>query len=61
MEISVFLCEGPIFYFYIFTFMQRVKVFLLFLFILSFRMHHVVWKDLGAYVQLNIDSMSYYC
>ena len=55
------LCEGPIFYFYVFSFMQRVKVFLLFLFIYSFGKHHVVRKDLGAYVQLNIDSMSYYC
>ena len=27
----------------------------------SFGKHHVVRKDLGTYVQLNIDSMSYYC
>ena len=27
----------------------------------SFGKHHVVGKDLGTYVQLNIDSMSYYC
>ena len=33
MATSASLCEGPIFYFYVFTFMQRVKVFLLFLFI----------------------------
>ena len=45
----------------VFTFMQRVKVFLLFLSIYSFGKHHVVRKDLGTYVQLNIDSMSYYC
>ena len=44
-----------------FTFMQRVKFFLLFLFIFSFGKHHMVRKDLGTYVQLNIDSMSYYC
>jgi len=55
------LCEGSIFYFYVFTFVQRVKVFLLFLFIFSFVKHHVVRNDLGTYVQLNIDSMIYYC
>ena len=33
MATSASLCEGPIFYFYVFTFMQRVKVFSLFLFI----------------------------
>ena len=27
----------------------------------SFGKHHVVRKDLGTYVQLNIDGMSYYC
>ena len=41
--------------------MRRVEVFLIFLFIYSFGKHHVVRKDLGTYVQLNIDSMSYYC
>ena len=61
MATSASLYEGPIFYFYVFTFMQRVKVFLLFLFIFSFGKHHVVRKDLGTYVQLNIDSMIYYC
>src|SRR3954471_3093270 len=61
MTTSASLCEGPILYFYVFTFMQRVKVFLLFLFIFSFGKRHVVRKDLGTYVQLNIDSMSYYC
>ena len=49
------------FTFHVFTFMQRVKVFLLSLFIFSFGKHHVVRRDLGTYVQLNIDSMSYYC
>ena len=44
-----------------FTFMQRVKVFLSIPFIFSFGKHYVVRKDLGTYVQLNIDSMSYYC
>ena len=48
------LCEGPTFYFYVFTFMQRVKVFLLFLFIFSFGKHHVVRKDLGTYIQLDM-------
>ena len=33
MAASASLCEGRIFYFYVFTFMQRVKVFLLFPFI----------------------------
>ena len=41
--------------------MQRVKVFLLFLLFFTFGKHHVVRKYLGTYVQLNIDSMSYYC
>jgi hypothetical protein len=27
----------------------------------SFGKHHVVRKDLGTYVQLNMGSMSYYC
>ena len=61
MTTSASLSEGPILYLYVFTFMQRVKVFLLFLFIFSFGKNHVVRKDLGTYVQLNIDSMSYYC
>ena len=33
MATSASLCEGPIFYFYVFIFMQRVKFFSLFLFI----------------------------
>ena len=33
----------------------------LFLFIFSFGKHHVVRKDLGTYVQLNMGSMNYYC
>ena len=61
MATSASLCEGPIFYFYEFTSMQRVKVFSLFLFIFSFGKHHVVRKDLGTYVQLNMGGMSYYC
>ena len=60
MATSSCLCEGPILYFYVFTFMQRFEVFLLFFFF-SFGKHHVVRKDLGTYVQLNIDNMSYYC
>ena len=61
METSASLCDEPIFYFYVFTFMQRVKVFHLFLFIFSFGKHHVVRKDLGTYIQLDMGSMSYYC
>ena len=55
------LCEGPIFYFYVFTFMQESKFFSLFLLFFSFGKHHVVRKDLGTYVQLNMGSTSYYC
>ena len=62
MATSASLCEGPIFYFYVFTFMQRFKVFLSIPFLFfSFGKHHVVRKDLGTYVQLNMGSMSYYC
>ena len=42
------LCKESKFSFYSFLFF-------------SFGKHHVVRKDLGTYVQLNIDSMSYYC
>ena len=60
MATSASLCEGPIFYFYVFT-MQRVKVLLSIPFLfLSFGKHHVVRKDLGTYVQLNMSSMSYF-
>ena len=56
------LCEGPIFYFYVFTFMQESKFFSLFLFIFLFWQASCgVRKDLGTYVQLNMGSMSYYC
>ena len=63
---SASLCEGPIFYFYVFTFMYlllcKESKFSLYSFLFfSFGKHHVVRKDLGTYVQLNIDSMSYYC
>ena len=61
MATSASLCEGPIFYFYVFTFMQRVKVFLLFLLFFSFGKHHVVRKDLDIYFQLNMGSISCYC
>ena len=56
-----FLCEGPIFYFHVFTFMQESKFFPLFLLFFSFGKHHVVRKDLGTYIQLDMGSMSYYC
>ena len=62
MATSASLCEGPIFYFYVFTFMQESKFFSLFLFIFfSFGKHHVVRKHLGTYIQLDMGSMSYYC
>ena len=61
METYASLCEGHIFYLYVFTFMQRVKVFLLFLLFFSFGKNHVVRKDLGTYIQLDMGSMSYYC
>src|SRR5215216_1445046 len=62
MATSASLCEGPIFYFYVFTFMQESKFLSLFIFyFFSFGKHHVVRKDLGTYVQLNMGGMSYYC
>ena len=57
MATSASLCEGPIFYFYAKSQKFSFYSFLFF----SFGKHHVVRKDLGTYVQLNIDSMSYYC
>ena len=56
MATSASLCEGLILYFY-----ARVKFFSLFLLFFSFGKHHVVRKDLGTYVQLNMGGMSYYC
>ena len=62
MATSASLCKGPIFYFLVFTFMQRVKVFLSIPFLFfSFGKHHVVRKDLGTYIQLDMGIMSYYC
>ena len=61
MATSASLCEGPIFYLFVFTFMQESKYSSLLLFIFSFCKHHVVRKYLGTYVQLNMSSMSYYC
>ena len=62
MATSASLCEGLIFYFLVFTFMQRVKVFLSIPFLFfSFGKHHVVRKDLGIYIQLDMGIMSYYC
>src|SRR3989337_664372 len=54
MTTSASLYEGPIFYFYVFTFMQESKYSSLFLFIFSFCKHHVARKDLGTYIQLNV-------
>ena len=50
MVTSASLCEGPIFYFSVFTFKQEPKFFSLFLFIFSFCKHHVVRKDIGTYI-----------
>src|SRR4051812_19506674 len=45
MKTSASLCEGPIFYFYVFTFIQRVKVSSLYsILFFSFGKHHVVRK-----------------
>ena len=60
MVTSSSLCKGHIFFFYVFTFMQESKFFSLFLFIFSFGKHHEVRKDLGTYIKLDMDSMSYY-
>ena len=53
MTTSASLCEGHIFYFYVFTFMQESKYPSQFLFFL-FGKHHVVGKDLGTYIQLDV-------
>ena len=56
MATSASLCEGPIFYFSVFTFMQRVNS-INSLFNLNYSLvgkHHVVGKDLGTYDQSNI-------
>ena len=52
MTTSASLCEWPIFYFYVFTFMQESNYSSLLLFIFPFCKHHVVRKDLGTYIQL---------
>ena len=61
MATSASLCEEPIFYFSVFTFMQESKFFLYSFLFFSFGKHHVVRKDLGTYVQLNMGGISYYC
>ena len=49
------LCEGPIFNFYALTFMQESVVFSsTSFFIFLFCKHHVVGKDLGIYIQLDM-------
>ena len=56
MTISASLCEGPIIYFSVFTFMQRVNS-INSHFNLDYSLvgkHHVVGKDLGTYDQSNI-------
>ena len=54
MTTSASLYEGTIFYFYVFTFMQESKYSSLFLFTFFFCKHHVVRKDLGTYIQLDM-------
>ena len=54
MTTSASLCEGPIFYCHVFTFMEESKFFSLFLLFFSFGKHHVVRKALGTYGQSNI-------
>ena len=55
MTTSASLCEGPILYFYVFTFYARVNsVLLYFFFIFLFCKHHVVGKDLGIYIELDM-------
>ena len=61
MASSASLCEGPIFYFHVFTFMQELKFFSLFLLFFSFGKHRVVREDLCTYVQLYMGGISYYC
>ena len=61
MATSASLCEGPIFYFYVFTFMQESMYFPLFLFIFSIGKPRVVRKDVGTYIQLDMGGMNYYC
>ena len=47
---------------YVFTFMQESKYSSLFLFLFfSFCKHHVVRKDLGTYIQLDMGCMNYFC
>ena len=59
MATSASLCKGPIFYFMYLLLCKESKFsFYSFLFF-SFGKHHVVRKDLGTYIQLNIGSMSY--
>ena len=58
MTTSVSLCEGPIFYFYIFTFMYYARVNIISShFNLNYSLvgkHHVVGNDPGTDIQLNI-------
>ena len=54
MTTSASLCGEPIFYFYVLTFMQESNYSSLFLFIFSYCKHHVVRKDLGTYIQLDM-------
>ena len=60
MATSASLCEGPIFYFYVFTFMQRVKVLLSIPFDFSL-LASIMWWGKITYIQLDMGSMSYYC
>ena len=61
MATSASLWTGLSFTFQYLLLRKESKFFSLFLFIFSLGKHHVVRKDLGTYVQLNMGGMSYYC
>ena len=61
MATSASLCEGPIFYYYLLSYARVMVIFTFPFYILSFGKHHVVRKDLGTYIQLDMGGMSYYC
>ena len=58
MATSASLCEGPIFYFNIYFYAKSQIVSLYSFLFFSFGKHHVVRKDLGTYIQLDMGSMS---
>ena len=54
IKTSTSLCEGPIFYFYVYSCYAWVKVITSIPFYFLFGKHHVVGKDLGTYIQLDM-------